>query len=148
MIKLCQELGTSLKFFSRIRKSSDQHVEAKDIESDDSSKSSSSSSSSSSSEEEIVSKSKIKAKDKKIGSVSSLDEDVGMLGVKIKKIMDDDDPGNILEIIMNENTTLQNKVLYVHMNKNKFFFCRIVRSTLYNIQRVSVCLMLLNLIYS
>ena len=34
------------------------------------------------------------------------------------------------------------------MNKNKFYFCRIVKSTLFNIQRISVCLMLLNLIYS
>lgn len=54
-----------------------------------------------------------------------------------------------IELIpLSEMTTLQDKVLFIYVNKNKYFFGRLLRSVLFNVQRLSISFMAMNLIYS
>lgn len=45
-------------------------------------------------------------------------------------------------------TKVNDKLLFIYFNRNKFLIGRFIRSLLFNIQRLSICLMLLSLCYS
>ena len=54
-----------------------------------------------------------------------------------------------VEIIqLSEMTLLQDKVLFIYVNRNKYFFGRLLRSVLFNVPRLSISFMAMNLIYS
>jgi hypothetical protein len=53
-----------------------------------------------------------------------------------------------VEYYMSEQTGLQEKILFVYFNKNKYFVGTLIRSCLFNIPRLSVCVMLINLLFS
>jgi len=54
-----------------------------------------------------------------------------------------------VEVIpLSELTTLQDKVLFIYVNRNKYFFGRLLRSVLFNVPRLSISFMAVNLIYS
>jgi hypothetical protein len=53
-----------------------------------------------------------------------------------------------VEYYMSEQTGLQEKILFVYFNKNKYFIGTLIRSALFNIPRLAVCVMLINLLFS
>lgn len=55
---------------------------------------------------------------------------------------------NTVSIHLSELTPIKDKILFIYMNKNKYFFGRILRSICFNIPRLSLCLMTTNLLFS
>ena len=78
-------------------------------------------------------------------SSSGSNEDSGGNDSK-DEITEENDEITILHL--SELTDLQSKVLYIYANKNKYFFGRMIRSAMFNVPRLSVCFMAVNLIYS
>lgn len=54
----------------------------------------------------------------------------------------------IVEYPLSERTELQDKLLFIHLNKNKFYIAKILESVLYNIIRMAIMWMAFNAIFS
>jgi hypothetical protein len=51
-------------------------------------------------------------------------------------------------IYLSDHLSSQDKILYIYINRNKYYYCRMIRSVFFNIPRIAMCCMVANLIYS